>query len=259
MFLKRIVDKKREEIKGKQGKRYLQDLKARIADARATRNFREALERSKEGSPKLIAEMKKASPSKGVLREQYYPAQIAEIYQENGASALSVLTDLSFFQGSLEHLGEVQEKARLPILQKDFILDMVQIYEARAFGADGILLIATLLEPGQIKEYMDLAEELSMDSLVEVHNERELERVVDSAKIIGINNRNLETFQTDLDTTFQIIKEIPDNRVVVSESGICSLDDVQRCAAVGVDAILVGESLMTSEDMGAKVRNLLMR
>jgi indole-3-glycerol phosphate synthase len=211
MFLDQIVAQKREEVRGKQGKRYLSDLKSKIADARATRDFREALERDlvkSDGSdrsdrsdrrsapalPRLIAEIKKASPSKGLLRERFDPIQIANSYQESGASAISVLTDERFFQGSLAQLGEVQEKVRLPILQKDFILDPIQIYEARAFGADAVLLIAALLEPAQIKDYADLAEELSMDAVVEVHDEREMERVLEPAKIIGINNRDLETF-----------------------------------------------------------------
>jgi indole-3-glycerol phosphate synthase len=261
MFLKQIVEHKREEIREKQGKRYLSDLKSRIADARATRDFREALERPGErvnhDLPRLIAEIKKASPSKGVMRERFDPTQIAQIYQENGASAISVLTDGHFFQGCLEHLGQVHEKARLPILQKDFILDSIQIYEARAFGADAVLLIAAILEPSQIKEYMELAEELSMDVLVEVHSERELEKVVELAKIVGINNRDLETFETKLETTFQVIREIPDNRIVVSESGIGGPADLRRCADAGVDAVLVGELFMSAEDIGAKVRELL--
>lgn len=263
MFLKKIVEQKKEEIKGKKGKSYLSEIKGKIADARATRDFREALERTGEGhppeSPRLIAEVKKASPSKGVLRDPFDPAGLAAIYQENGASAISVLTDRSFFQGCLDHLEQVHAKARLPILQKDFVIDMIQIYEARAFGADAILLIGGILEANEIKEFMDLAEELSLDVLVEVHHEDELEHVLEMAKIIGINNRDLETFETDLGTTLRIIREIPDNRIVVGESGIQSHDDVRRLAEAGVDAILVGEVFMLASDPGAKVRELLGR
>jgi len=257
MFLDKIVARKAEEVRSKRGTRYLQELKSRIADARATRDFREALERGGEHVPRLIAEIKKASPSKGVLREPFDPSQMADLYQENGASAISVLTDQHFFQGCLEHLGQVYSKARLPILQKDFIIDEIQIYEARAFGADAVLLIAAILEPARIKEYLELVEELSMDALVEVHDEKDLERVVDIAKIIGINNRDLETFHVDLGVTFRVLREVPESRIVVSESGLSSHEEVRRCAEAGVDAILVGESLMVSKDPGAKIRELL--
>ncbi|MEW6324096.1 MAG: indole-3-glycerol phosphate synthase TrpC, partial [Nitrospirota bacterium] len=180
-----------------------------------------------------------------------------KIYEVAGARALSVLTDAPFFKGALDHLAQVRRAVKLPLLQKDFLLDEVQLYEARAHGADAVLLIAAILEPKQAKEFFHLASELGLAALVEVHGERELESVVEWAPMIGINNRDLTTFTVDLETTFRVLKEVPDEKIMVSESGIASRRDVQRLAEAGVDAILVGETFMRAENIGAKVKELM--
>ena len=205
----------------------------------------------------------KASPSQCLLREEFKdkfePVKIAEVYKENGASALSVLTDQEFFQGSLDHLQAVKGAVSLPTLNKEFMVDDVQFYEARAFGADAVLLIVAALERKQLIDFFALARELALDVLVEAHHERELDTVLEwlpEARLIGINNRDLKTFSTDLGVTLRLVKRIPSGKVIVSESGIQKRDDVQRLLEAGVHAMLVGESLIKAEDIGAKVREL---
>lgn len=258
-----ILKAKREAVQARKGKRRLQEIRARIADAEPTRGFQRALSRRDEGSPRLIAEVKRASPSKGILREKFEPAEIARIYEEGGAAALSVLTEERFFLGSPSYLREIRSKVALPLLQKDFVLDEIQIHEARAWGADAVLLIAALLSPRQAKDYFQSARELSLDVLTEVHTEKELEEVLEWAPIIGINNRDLRDFRTDLRTTFRLLKEIPEefrsDRIVVSESGIDSRKEVERLYEAGVDAILVGESLIRSDRIEEKMKALLGR
>jgi indole-3-glycerol phosphate synthase len=227
-----------------------------MKDLPATRRFRSALENP--GSCSLIAEIKKASPSKGILREPFDPLEIAKLYESNGAAAISVLTDEPFFQGKLSLLTEIQKIVRLPLLQKDFILDEFQLYEARVYGADAVLLIAAVLEQSQLAEYQALAAELGLDALVEVHKHGELERALRAEAVtIGINNRNLETFETDLNVTFSLIKEVPDDRTVVSESAIGTGKDVERLIEAGADAMLIGESLLKAKDISAKMKELL--
>lgn len=252
-----ILTAKRESLHRKKGKRYLQEIQSKIADADPTRGFERALSVRQEGSPRLIAEIKKASPSKGVIREKFHPVEIAKIYEGGGAAALSVLTEEHFFLGSPSYLGEVRSQVSLPLLQKDFILDEIQVYEARAWGADAILLIAAFLERRQAKDYFDLARELRLDVLLEIHTERELEGIIEWAPLIGVNNRDLRTFVTDLKTTFRVLREIPDDRTVVSESGIHSRKEVEQLYDAGVDAILVGESLMASDRIEEKMKELL--
>lgn len=252
-----ILSVKRESLRSKQGKRYLQEIRSKIADAEPTRGFARTLSVRREGSPRLIAEIKKASPSKGIIREKFYPVEIAKTYEGGGASALSVLTEEHFFLGSPLYLNDVRRQVSLPLLQKDFILDEIQVYEARAWGADAILLIAAFLERRQAKDYFDLARELGLDVLVEIHTERELEGIIEWAPLIGINNRDLKTFVTDLKTTFRVLREIPDDRTVVSESGIHSRKEVEQLHEAGVDAILVGESLMASDRIEEKMKELL--
>lgn len=252
-----ILSVKRESLRSKQGKRYLMEIRSKIADAEPTRGFARALSVRREGSPRLIAEIKKASPSKGIIREKFHPVEIAKTYEGGGASALSVLTEEHFFLGSPLYLNEVRRQVSLPLLQKDFILNEIQVYEARAWGADAILLIAAFLERRQAKDYFDLARELGLDVLVEIHTEKELEGVIEWAPLIGINNRDLKTFVTDLKTTFRILREIPDDRTVVSESGIHSRKEVEQLHEAGVDAILVGESLMASDRIEEKMKELL--
>ena len=227
-----------------------------MANLPPTKNFQGAI--TLPGNINLIAEVKKKSPSKGIIREDFDPIQIAETYAENGAAAISVLTDVQFFDGSLEYLSSIRDVVDVPLLRKDFTIDPYHIYQARATGADAILLIVAVLTPKQLREFMDIATSLSLASLVEVHTEAELEIALDvSAEIIGINNRDLRTFHTDLATTFRLCESIPAEKIVVSESGIYTRADVESLREVGVNAILVGESLMRSPDIGEQVRKLV--
>lgn len=206
----------------------------------------------------LIAEVKKASPSAGVIREDFDPGVIAAIYRDNGASALSVLTDRHFFQGSPPYLREARGASGLPTLRKDFTLDEYHLYEAASMRADAVLLIVAILRDDELVDYGKLAGELGMDALVEVHSKEETKRALEAnARIIGINNRDLKTFVTDLATTLELRASIPPEVIVVSESGIKTREDVLRLEKEDIDAILVGESLMRSPDIGAKVRELL--
>lgn len=216
------------------------------------RNFKGALDRS---TVTLIAEVKKASPSKGLLVKDFNPVRIARTYEENGAAAISVLTDEKFFQGSLDDLRAVRAAVRLPILRKDFIIDAHQIHEARAAGADAALLIVMALENAQLRDLHKLINELGMSALVEVHNEAELERALTiGATLIGVNNRDLRTFQEDLTTTARVAALVPDDVTLVAESAIRSVEDVQRMGASGAKAVLVGEGLVKAKDMAAEVR-----
>ena len=254
-MLDEILLHKREEVAARKSAVRLREIRDRIRERQPPRKFEEAI--GKSGTLRLIAEIKKASPSKGIIREAFDPVEIARIYQENGASALSVLTDTRYFQGHLELMSPVREAVDLPVLQKDFVLEEYQVYEARAFEADAILLITAVLEPRQMADLHALALDLGMAALCEVHTEKELESVLDFARIIGINNRDLTTFQTDLETTFRVLREVPEGPMTVSESGIETRDQIFRLQEAGVDAILVGESLMRSEDIGKKMRELM--
>ncbi|PKN16179.1 MAG: indole-3-glycerol phosphate synthase TrpC, partial [Deltaproteobacteria bacterium HGW-Deltaproteobacteria-23] len=206
----------------------------------------------------IIAEVKKGSPSKGVIRKDFDPLDIASIYQENGATCLSVLTDEHFFLGHLRYLALIREQVALPLLRKDFIFDEYQIFEAAACGADAVLLIAAMLEPTQLADLLGVARELYLDVLLEVHEQRELEMALATdCGLIGINNRSLHTFVTDLATTERLAPLVPSDRLIVAESGIVSRSDVERLHAAGAKAFLVGESLMREEDVGAKLTELL--
>ncbi len=221
------------------------------------RDFVKALHRPKGAPLRLIAEIKKASPSQGLIRADFDPVTIARSYQAAGAHALSVLTERSFFQGDPAFLDEVRKAVPLPILQKDFVVDEFQIYEARVLGADAVLLIVAALEDAQLREYLHVASEVGVASLVEVHDEKELARVAETASLIGINNRDLVTFETDLATTERLMREMPAGRVVVSESGVATRDDVRRLAALGVNAVLIGETFMRAPVIEDKVRELM--
>lgn len=264
-FLNEVRRVKRDEVKARASRAPLQELRARLRDLPAPRPFRQALETivATAGTRphiKLIAELKKASPSGGVLRQDFDPVKIAAIYEEHGASALSVLTDESFFQGHLETLTAVRPVTRLPLLQKDFVLDEYQIVEARVHGADAVLLIVAMLEPRQLADYQAVAAGYGMDALVEVHTLKELERALATeASLIGINNRDLDTFTTDLATTVHLMQEVPPGHTVVGESGIETRRDIQRLEDAGVQAVLVGEAFMRSPDIGKKVKELLGR
>ena len=209
---------------------------------------------------RLIAEVKKASPSKGVICPDFRPVEIARIYAGNGASAISVLTETKYFQGSLDYLKDIRDalKNSVPLLRKDFICDPYQIYESRAYGADCVLLIGAILTPERLQDLLGISHELNMSCLVEVHNEDELDIALNSgARIIGINNRNLSTFAMDLTTTERLRPLIPADRIVVSESGIKDRKDIERLRQAGVDAVLVGESLMSAPDIAARLKELL--
>ncbi len=256
MILDEIVAYKKEELAETKRRRPPADIKAAARDAKPTRDFGNAL--SMDGEIRLIAEVKKASPSKGVIREDFDPVAIAQAYEEGGASCISVLTEKKYFQGSLDYLGQIRKAVKLPLLRKDFIIDEYQIYEARAAGADAILLIAACLEEGRIQDYLGIAAGIGIDVLVEVHTYQELDKALSTgAMLVGINNRDLRNFTVTLQTTFDLLKDVPDDRTVVSESGIKTRDDVVKLQGAGVDAVLVGEGLMREKDIGKKVKELL--
>lgn len=257
-ILDQIVATKREEIRAARSAVPLTELQSQLADAPPVRDFFAAL--AGEGPIRLIAEVKKASPSKGVIREDFQPVEIARTYQQHGASCLSVLTDEPYFQGSLDYLRQIRAAVDLPVLRKDFILDSYQLVEARAAGADAVLLIAECLPQTQLQSLHDEAVSLGLTPLVELYEAANVPRVLDAgARLIGVNNRNLKTFEVDLGHTIRLREQIPSDRLLVGESGIRTHDDVQLLAAAGVDALLVGESLMASADIGAAVDALLGR
>ena len=272
MILDQILADKRTEVGARKARVPLEDLKRAARDAAPARVFAAAICAERSGSCglrfrlrricslSLIAEVKKASPSRGLIRADFDPAEIAAAYEEAGASAISVLTDEKYFQGRLEYLEAVHRAVSLPVLQKDFIIDPYQVYEARATLADAILLIVAALPRERLSELMPLAGELGMASLVEVHTAEELDAALEiGARIIGINNRDLRTFETKLDTTIGLADRVPGDRILVSESGIFTRADVERLMTVGVDAVLVGEALMREPDPGVKIRELLGR
>jgi indole-3-glycerol phosphate synthase len=255
LILDKIVEHKKLEVKQQKREVSLAELKEKIATLEDTRDFKGALEA--EGMS-LIAEIKKASPSKGVIRESFNPIAIAKEYQQAGAKVLSVLTDEEFFQGKLDYLTEVKVEVDLPLLRKDFIIDPYQIYQARACGADAILLIVAILNQEELREYLALAKSLGLGILVEVHNRKELTLALqEDCDIIGINNRNLRVFEVDLATTLGLKRLIPNDKVVVSESGIKTRNDVELLATHGIDGILVGEALMRSTNISTKISELV--
>jgi indole-3-glycerol phosphate synthase len=250
--LERILAVKRAEVAA--AKRAFPGVEARARAAPATRDFVGALRAKK---PAVIAEIKRASPSKGLLRANFDPAAIAKSYEQAGAACMSVLTDREFFQGSAEDLIKARAACALPALRKDFLIDPYQAFEARALGADCVLLIAACLEDAQMRELEKVAQGLGMAVLVEVHDAAELERALAlSTPLIGINNRNLRTFETRLETTLELLPSIPPRRVVVTESGILSTADVRRMRERGVDTFLVGEAFMRADDPGKELRKL---
>ena len=251
-ILDKIITVKREEVAVLVQQKPLSVMRADAESRVLTRNFVGAL-RSKiaAGKPAVIAEVKKASPSKGVLRADFVPADIAQSYAEFGAACLSVLTDKQFFQGSIEYFKQARASCALPVLRKDFMIDPFQIYESRVMGADCILLIAAVLDDAQMKDMEALAMALDMAVLVEVHDAAELERGLKlKTPLIGINNRNLKTFEVSLDTTLRLLSQVPDNRIVVTESGISTAEDVKRMRDAKVHAFLVGEAFMRAEEPG---------
>ena len=257
-ILDKIVATKRNEIVQAKKRRPESELRAAIADAPPPRDFFHAL--AADGEIKLIAEVKKASPSKGVIRADFQPVEIAQAYAANGASCISVLTDQAYFQGSLEYLQDIRAAVSLPLLRKDFILDTYQLLEARVAGADAVLLIAECLDDCHLRKLHNEAIELGMAPLVELYEPANLTRVFDAgATLIGVNNRDLRTFEVDLQHTIRLREQIPQQCVLVGESGIHSRADALLLEDAGVDAMLVGEHLMSQPDIGAAVRLILGR
>ncbi len=257
-ILDTILARKQEEVAERRARVSLDELKARIAAAPPLRGFADAIEaKIAAGQAAVIAEVKKASPSKGVIRADFDPAAIARSYESGGAACLSVLTDVDFFQGADEYLVAARNACGLPVLRKDFIVDAYQLYEARALSADCVLLIAAALDDAQLSEFAFIAGELGMDVLVEVHDLDELERSLPvPARLLGINNRNLKTFDVSLQTTLDLKPMVPADRVLVTESGILARGDVALMRDNAIHAFLVGEAFMRQPDPGAALRDL---
>ena len=258
MILDQILKTKATEIAAAQLQQPLAELERMVSDSSETRGFASRLRNSAAMGTAIIAEVKKGSPSKGIIREDFDPVAIACSYERGGASCLSVLTDEHYFYGSLDYLGQIRAQVDLPLLRKDFIIDPYQVVQARVAGADAILLIAAALADGQLRELAELATRLGLDTLLEVHNSEELERALNlPVDLIGINNRNLQTFVTDLSVTEQLAGKIPENQLAVAESGIHSRTDIERLQQAGAGAFLIGESLMRESDIEGKLLGLL--
>jgi indole-3-glycerol phosphate synthase len=258
IVLNQIISNTREELEHRKYDLPLSELQKIAEKQPAPLDFASALQGNEI---RLIAEVKKASPSRGIIRADFNPVEIARIYADNGASAISVLTEAKYFQGSLAYLKEIQlalKGKRLPLLRKDFIVDPYQVFESRAYGADSLLLIVAILKPEELEEMLELSHALDMMCLVEVHNEPELEIALKSgASIIGINNRDLNTFKVDLATTERLRPLIPPDRIVVSESGIKTREDIEKLIQMDIDAVLIGESIVSEQDIAAKIKELL--
>lgn len=250
-----IIEKKKERLRILKSKTPLSEIRSIISDLDSTRDFKKAIKREK--NIRLIAEIKKASPSKGIIRADFDLEKIASIYEEKAVDAISVITEEDFFSGNLDYIKIVKDRVTRPVLRKDFIFDEYQIYESRAFGADAILLIGTILDRVRAEEYLHMAKELGLAVLFEVHDYHDLEKALRvDADIIGINNRDLKTLRVDINRTFLLKKEIPAEKITVSESGIRTREDVLRLDLSGIDAMLIGTSLMESEDIGKKIEEL---
>lgn len=256
MFLEKILQSKAVEVAARKSQRPLAELKGNLENAPEIRSFQSSLV---SNGITLIAELKKASPSKGVLCPKFEPTKLAQIYEDAGAGGISVLTEEKFFQGSLEYMKKVKAATKsVPVLCKDFIIDRYQLYEARIYGADAVLLIVAALSELELSNFIEEASGLGLASLVEVHNLRELEIALRAgAELIGINNRNLETFVVDLETTFKLLPAIPADKIVISESGIKDVADIQRLAQGRINGVLVGETIVTAPNPGETIKALL--
>jgi len=255
VILERIVEAKRKEIAALKEMTPLVQLEDAIGNLLPVCDFKGAISNARCS---IIAEVKRSSPSKGRIREEFNPVQIATIYQDNGAHAVSVLTDEAFFEGKAQYLSEIKKSIDLPLLRKDFVIDAYQIYETRILGGDALLLIAGLLEQGQLQEYIELSTTLGLAPLVEIHTQEELDKALAAgAEIIGINNRDLKTFSTDIKTTLKLTPLIPTDKIVVTESGINTREDIEQLMEAGIHCFLIGEALMRAEDIGGKLRKLL--
>lgn len=257
-ILNKILQRKLEEIAEASAKESLQQLVERAATAPETRGFIHSIENKiADGKAGIIAEIKKASPSKGVIRENFVPADIARSYEKHGAACLSILTDRDFFQGAEEYLVQAREATQLPVIRKDFIIDPYQVYEARAMGADCILLIVSALDEKPLNELLLLAHQLGMDVLMEVHDRDEMQIAINSgARLIGVNNRNLRTFEVSLQNTLDMLDMVPEDRILVTESGIHNPADVKLMRDNNIHAFLVGEAFMRADEPGEKLAEL---
>jgi indole-3-glycerol phosphate synthase len=258
-MLNEIVKHKRNEISSTKLKVSKTDLKSMLRDQEKSRPFSVNLKKGKPTpSTKIIAEVKKASPSKGIICHDFKPVDIAMIYEEGGAAAISCLTEKNYFLGNIDYISLIKAKVKLPVLRKDFIIDEYQIYESRAFGSDAFLLIAAILDEIQLRDFCHMGMELGMEVLVEIHSEEEVDSALNSnARMIGINNRNLSTFKTDLSTTKKLIKKIPEHLVKISESGISERRHILELEEVGTDAFLIGEALTGSKNILAELEKLI--
>jgi len=256
VILTKIIEKKKEEVDAAKKRVSLNELKEKTKSVYASGVFKRAI--SRKGRVNLIAEVKKSSPSKGIIRPDFDPLQIAWSYQAGGASAISVLTDERFFDGRQEYIKLIKDRVNIPILRKDFIVDEYQVYESAAIGADAILLIARILTQDELSRFQEIAKNLGMDVLVETHNEEELDKAVKShASIIGINNRDLSTFNVDFNNTERLVRLIPENKLIVAESGIETYGHVMFLKSLRVNAVLVGETLMRAHNIADKIRELM--
>lgn len=256
-ILKEILDYKRKELDTTKSTVPLSELKTRIGDALPVKSFKAAVKRQEGGPIKLIAELKKASPSGGLIRKDFSPSKIISIYDKKQVAAISVLTEQHYFSGKLNYLNEARKRTGKPLLRKDFIIDEYQVYEARANNADAVLLIAAALEKSQLSDLYALAGELSLDCLVEAHNWKELDTALYcGAEIVGINNRDLNTMDISINITLSLLKDIPDDKIVVSESGISTRADVELLETTKADAVLVGTIIMKTDDIGSKIDEL---
>ncbi|WP_172196241.1 indole-3-glycerol phosphate synthase TrpC [Saccharibacillus qingshengii] len=259
MYLDRIVETKRREVQLLKETLNKAEAERRIAGMPSTRGFEAALRSPKRPGMALIAEVKKASPSKGLIREDFHPVELAKAYEAAGADCLSVLTDNDYFQGSADYLTQIRASVELPLLRKDFVIDELQIYEARLIGADAVLLIAAILTVNRLRELKALAEALGLDTLIEVHNEEELDTVlqVTDRGLIGVNNRNLHTFETRLSVTADLAPRMPKQALLISESAIRTAEDVQYVGSSGAGGVLIGETFMRRPDIGEAVAEVM--
>lgn len=256
MILDEIVENKALEVAESKKLTPIDILKEEIKDALPSRDFFEAI--NPKGQLRIISEVKHASPSKGILREDFDPVQIAKSYSSGGASAISVLTDEKYFKGSLHYLKSIREQVSTPLLRKDFIIDPYQIYEARCYGADALLLIVASLEQSLLSDLLELTHELQMNAIVEVHDDHELDRALDAgSRIIGINNRDLRTFDVDLNVSINLSSRVSEDKIVIAESGIASIEDIDMLRAKGVHVFLIGETFMKAPDPGQKLQELI--
>lgn len=256
MILDEIIENKTSEVEISKNSLPLEQIQEQIKDALPSRNFFDAIK--PEGELKIISEVKHASPSKGIFREDFDPVEIAKSYSAAGASAISVLTDQKYFKGELSYLKNIRQNVDTPLLRKDFIVDPYQVYEARLFGADAILLIVAVLDQPALSKLLELTHSLQMNAIVEVHDEHELDRALEAdVRIIGINNRDLRTFDVDLNVSIKLSKRVPKDKIVIAESGIGSIGDIDNLRAEGVHVFLIGETFMKAPDPGQKLNELI--